>query len=337
MNSNKTVAVLRTSPERLREDIGRALDQEALAGLAPGRRTVLKINGNFNRDYPGSNTSIWFLDGLLGSLRARGFGDLTCVEGDLPEFQAKNMVVETPLGEVMRRNEVPFVAYEQLERDAHEVPLLLEGAQVINVPVLHSHGHAVISCATKNLFGLLPVTRRKYHGILSSKLLELYEHVPCFTIVDGTVGMQGESTRRGDPVRCDLVMAGWDCLTLDVVAARVMGFPPESVPLLEEATRRGLLHGSGVPIVGDYAAENVPNYRFELKLGAVRRVANFIMHTPLQMHLERFFQLTDPVRVAWHRVNHARKRESLASGPWMAYAEAHAQSTKATLVPQSTR
>jgi uncharacterized protein (DUF362 family) len=329
MSSNKAVVVLRTAPERLQQDIGRALDHAAVAGLEPSRRTVLKINGNFNIDYPGSNTSAWFLDGLLAELRHRGFGDLACIEGDLPEFQAKDMVVDTPLGEVMQGREVPFVAFEQLERDAHELPRLLEGAQVINVPVLHSHGHAVISCATKNLFGLLPVTRRKYHGILSSKLLELYANVPCFTIVDGTVGMQGESTRRGDPVRCDLVLAGWDCLTIDVVAARVMGFPPESVPLLSEAARRALLDTSGVPVVGDFASENVPNYRFELRLGAIRRVANLIMHTPLQMHLERFFKLTDPVRVAWHRVNHLRRRGGLASGPWMAYAEALAAARKA--------
>jgi hypothetical protein len=53
------------------------------------------------------------------------------------------------------------------------------------------------------------------------------------------------------------------------------------------------------------------------------------MHTPLQMHLERFFKLTDPVRVAWHRVNHLRRRGGLASGPWMAYAEALAAARKA--------
>ncbi|MEM3523937.1 MAG: hypothetical protein QXS04_05095 [Thermoproteota archaeon] len=46
-------------------------------------KTLIKINANYDRVYPGCNTSLWFLDALLLALKKLGFNNLAVVEGDL--------------------------------------------------------------------------------------------------------------------------------------------------------------------------------------------------------------------------------------------------------------
>ncbi len=315
----KTVLALKTSPATLRDDIDRSFAEEPLRGLDPDRPTWVKVNGNFNLAYPGSNTSLWFVRALLEVLRARRFRLTTIVEGDLPEFRAEDMAVSTGLLDTLKPFAVPFLSYERLPRDDRGLPRALSEVQLLNTPVFHTHGHAVISCATKNLFGLLPVDRRKYHAKLSDKLLELARHVPCVTLVDGTVGLEGESTRRGDPVRCDLLLAGDDVLAVDVVAARVMGFSPQEVPLLAMAFERGVIAESDVTVAGDGSTSNLGRKRFHLEIGRVRRLAIWLHG--LDIDTEPVWAATDPLRVLWHRLNFRRKQARLASGPWKEYAE----------------
>jgi uncharacterized protein (DUF362 family) len=309
------VTVLKTSPQSLATDVDRAFTSPALAALDPARPTWIKVNGNFNIAYPGSNTSLWFLRALLTVLRDRGFSTVTVVEGDLPEFRAENMAVQTGLQALVDGFRVPFLSYEKLPRDENELPRALAEVQLLNTPVFHTHGNAVISCATKNLFGLLPRDRRKFHGKLSEKLLDLAAQVPCATLVDGTVGLEGESTRRGDPVRCDLLIAGGDLLAIDVIAAKIMGFTPEDIPLLSMAAERSLLPQ---PVVGgDVGDETLPRTRFKLEVGKIHKLAVGLAR--LNLDLEKLFALTDPVRVTWHRLNYRRKKARLASGPWRDY------------------
>ncbi len=312
-----SVLALATSPKTLGADIERCFAHPSLGALDPSRPTWIKVNGNFNIAYPGSNTSNWFLRALLSVLRDRGFRLVTVVEGDLPEFRAEDMAEKTGLDEVLRPFAVPFLSYERLPRDARELPTALREVQLLNTPVFHTHGHAVISCATKNLFGILPVDRRKYHGRLSEKLIELAELIPCATLVDGTVGLEGESTRRGDPVRTDMLLAGSDVLALDVVAARVMGFAPEAVPLLKLAIERGKVSVGDVSIEGDLALDRPSDRKFRLEIGRIRRLAIWLHK--IDIDTEPLWAMTDPVRVLWHRLNFRRKKAQLKQGAWMEY------------------
>ncbi|MFO0589664.1 MAG: DUF362 domain-containing protein [Polyangiaceae bacterium] len=325
MNESRTpppeVTVHRTSPSALTGDVDRLFEACAAPALDRHRPVWIKVNGNFNIAYPGSNTSPWFLRALLASLRDRGYRDVTVVEGDLPEFRAEDMARSTGLAALLEKFGVPFVSYERMPRDEFELPRALADVQLLNTPVFHTHGHATISCATKNLFGLLPVTRRRYHTILSDKLLELAALVPCVTLVDGTVGLEGESTRRGDPVRCDLLVGGRDPVAIDVVAARLMGFDPESVPLLRMALDVGRVT-LDVPVRGDFEAKALPAQRFVLTLGRIRKTVHWL--TDHGVDVDPLLALTDGLRATWHRVNYRQKKRKLAEGPWREYESAGA-------------
>jgi len=324
--SSRSVVLCRTGPRRLREDLERVLALAGAERLDPARRTLIKFNGNVKRYYPGSNTSRWFLDALLGILHDRGFRDVSLIEGDLPQFTVEEMLRHTALDRVLARHGVRCINYEHLPRKDH-LPLLLEDAQVLNTPTMHTHGFAVVSCATKNLFGLLPVDRWRHHPALSATLLDLAARVATFTVVDGTVSMYGDSTRTGTPLRTDLLGAGWDTLAVDVVAAKVLGFSLEQVPLLALARQRGLT-GPRAEVIGDFAWETLPDFHVPFTRGAARRLSMWLEGLSGDGVLPRFtsrllhqplFRLYAGAVGLYVELNYLRNRRMLRSGPWREY------------------
>src|SRR5213592_1341130 len=302
-----SVVLCRTGPGRLRADLERVLVLAGAERLDPARRTLIKFNGNVKRFYPGSNTSRWFLDALLGILHDRGFRDVSLIEGNLPQFTVEEMLAHTTLDRVLARHGVRCINYEHLPRK-EGLPRLLEGAQVLNTPTMHTHGFAVVSCATK-------------------KLLDLAARVPTFTVVDGTVSMYGDSTRTGTPLRTDLLGAGWDNLAIDVVAAKVLGFSLEQVPLLALARQRGLT-GPRAEVIGDFGWETLPDFHVPFRRGAARRLSMWLEGLSGDGVLPRFtsrllhqplFRLYAGAVGLYVELNYLRNRRMLRSGPWREY------------------
>jgi len=318
------VLIYNTSPKTLKNDVEMVLKEVRLKDCYnEEKRTLIKVNANYDRFYPGCNTSTWFLDALLLALKKFGFCNLACVEGDLKLQPAEKTMQATGLKDILERHRVPFMNLDKCFRGTDELPAEVRESQLINVPVIHTHTFAVISCACKNLFGLLPVDREKYHNELSEKLLELYMKVrPCFTIVDGTVGLDGGSMRMGNPRRLDLIIAGWDPLTVDMVASKIMGFPYDRVPLLKLAEKQGLLEA---PIVrGNFNEyEKLPCFNFKYKES---RVAKFDLWLRRNRALGRFFKynsildrLAHKSRRAILSLNYFLKKGKILNGEWVEY------------------
>jgi len=327
------VFVCNTSPTTLRKDVERILELSRLTRYYDTEKTTLiKINANYDRSYPGCNTSTWFLDALLSALKKLGFTDLTVVESDLKLQLAEMTIRVIGIKEVLEKHRIPFMNLEGCSRGKDELPFLVHEAQMINVPVVHTHTFAVISCASKNLFGLLPVYREKYHNELSERLLEIMRCVnPCFTIVDGTVGQEGGSMRMGNPRRLDLILAGWNPLTIDVVATKIMGFSTDNIPLLKLAKARGLV--KEIIIKGDYASESLPIFNFKYKASKVAHLDLWLRRDFLTRWLFKYNSIPD--RLAQHSrkllllVNYKIKGKRIFNGPWMEYHTALTYNTDA--------
>jgi len=324
--SQNEVFVYTTSPATLKKDIEWILEKSRLTKCYDAKKkTLIKINANYDRNYPGCNTSTWFLDALLTALRKLGFTDLTAVEGDLKLQPAKRTIRVIGVKEVLEKHNIPFLPLEGCPRGKDELPFLIHEAQIINVPVIHTHTFAVISCASKNLFGLFPVNREKYHNELSKKLLELVQSVnPCFTIVDGTVGQEGSSMRMGDPKRLDLILSGWNPLAIDVVVAKIMGFSMAAVPLLRLAKEKRLLPKS-ITVTGDYNWENLPIYYFKYKKPILSRLDLWLRRnvvTKVFFEYKSFLdQLAQRTRRTYLSIKFHYKKKKLYSGPWMLYSQ----------------
>ncbi|MBQ8402495.1 MAG: DUF362 domain-containing protein, partial [Clostridia bacterium] len=135
-----------------------------------------------------------------------------------------------------------------------------------------THGLTGLSCAVKNLFGLVPgVEKFAMHAAypkieeFSDMLVDITEYIrgkmPYMVLCDGIVGMEGNGPTHGTPVESGVLLASCSPYALDTVAEHIIGC---TVPVvhLDKAAERGLIHGRDwqtVPILTDTA---VPGYHF---------------------------------------------------------------------------
>ena len=67
---------------------------------------------------------------------------------------------------------------------------------------------------------------------------------PHLSVIDGTVGMEGNRPIAGTPIELGAVVAGTDFLAADTVAAHLMGFPIEEIGYLHYCRLAGMGAGS---------------------------------------------------------------------------------------------
>ncbi len=150
----------------------------------------------------------------------------------------------------------------------------LDGADaIINFCKLKSHGMMGLSCAVKNMFGVVPGTMKpEYHyrfpdhAVFADMIVDLNEYFHTkvvLNICDAVVGMEGNGPTAGDPRHIGALLASRSPYHLDLAAAELIGMKKENVPTLEAAYLRGLAPATlqEVEIIGDAAALCVPDYK----------------------------------------------------------------------------
>jgi len=319
----ETVYIFKTSPYTLESDVEKVLNISDFQKLDPKKKTFIKINANYDRDWPGCNTSGWFLDALLRSLRRKGFKNLAVIEGDLKLQPASRTIKAIGIDRILEKYRVPFLNTEALERGSNELPVVLKKVQFISTPVLHTHTHAnaIISCASKNLFGLLPIYREKYHTKLPQKILELGTRVRVFTIVDGTVGLDGGSMRLGMWKRTNLILAGWNPVAVDIVAVQIMGFSIADIPYLALAKKKDLI--PALAIKGNFTQSNIPSYNFIWKKSRLAVLDLRLRENKLTgkfFEYDSFFdRLANRSRRLYISLVYRMKKRKVLEGSWKEY------------------
>ena len=143
-----------------------------------------------------------------------------------------------------------------------KIPEIYIGKNIIHLPTFKTHGHTGakggdfdesnpeaeggITCAMKNAFGGLLTKRRHFsHQYMSEVLVDLLIiqkqiHPNIMAIVDGTVAGDGGGPRCMVPKIKNVIMAGYDQVAVDTVAASMMGFKPLKLPFIKLAHDEGL-------------------------------------------------------------------------------------------------
>ncbi|MDD3119164.1 MAG: DUF362 domain-containing protein, partial [Victivallales bacterium] len=114
--------------------------------------------------------------------------------------------------------------------------LLLSCDVFINVPVLKNHGGAKLTCAMKNLMGVV-WDRRFYHRNDLGRCIAdfLTYRKPDLNVVDAYRIMKTNGPRGIGPGDVELkkqLLLSSDILAIDVAAARIIGYDPESISYL---------------------------------------------------------------------------------------------------------
>jgi uncharacterized protein (DUF362 family) len=265
------VAVVRTRPETVLEDIGRAMRladyQQALPAGVP---VLLKINISWQHWYPACSTSPWQLEGVIRALQGDGY------TGIIPA-QNGTVVVDPYVGEVNNKHKpvldkyglkslyldvpptrwVPYkprgemLVLDKIFPEGITIPEPLPGKSIIHLPTMKTHVFTTITGAMKNAFGgLLNRKRHWTHAVIHETLVDLLTiqkevHPGIFAVMDASFAGDGPGPRAMRWHTPGLLLASADQVAIDAIAARIMGFDPLSIPFIRMAHERGL--GCGDP------------------------------------------------------------------------------------------
>lgn len=125
----------------------------------------------------------------------------------------------------------------------------LEADRVINLPKLKTHGMMTMTCSVKNLFGaVVGAAKAAWHlkagedrDMFARMLLEIYLlRKPDLNIVDAIVAMEGDGPGSGDPREVGLLIAGVNPVSVDVIAAEVLGIPKRLLYVERAAEKMGI-------------------------------------------------------------------------------------------------
>lgn len=126
---------------------------------------------------------------------------------------------------------------------------VLNADLVINLPKLKTHAMMNLTCAVKNLFGIVPGERKaEVHSLHSSydnfanAILDISNSVKNqFTIVDAIDSMEGNGPNSGISRHTGLVLASYSQFELDYIATKLIKLKLEDSYTVKNSIERGLL------------------------------------------------------------------------------------------------
>jgi uncharacterized protein (DUF362 family) len=218
------------------------------------------------------------------------FGIVPIPEGPMPLFREVEKVFGLPDYDALRKLGVRFIDLSREKKrwlnltpnkilDKIRIPEdLYENATLVDVPVLKSHGITTVTLGLKNLYGLIPSphVRSRLHDTISSVLSDLAElFSSIFTVIDGSIGMEGPASCFGAPAERNLMFASEDIVAADSVATKVMGYNPGTIGHIVEGAKRGLGNLDDVEVKGESVEEVTRRFNTEaqLPLQIVKKVA----------------------------------------------------------------
>jgi uncharacterized protein (DUF362 family) len=311
------VAVLKTSPATILEDINRLMHVAGFeAALAKDRTTILKDNISWHFPYLSANTTPWQLEGTIRTLQGEGYKELVAVHNNTvvtDPYRGEKFNKLDPLYRKygvserynFKREDIQWIPYTpkakmhvlyKIYPEGLRVPEFFVGKNIVHLPTVKTHIYTTTTGAMKNAFGGLLNTRRYYtHSWIHETLVDLLAiqkeiHSGIFAVMDGTVCGNGPGPRTMIPVEKDYLLASADQVAIDAVSAKMMGFDPLSIKYIRMAHEDGL--GTGDPREIEVVGENISGVNFGFTVGdnLASYVGDALWFSPLKIFQRLFFQ-----------------------------------------------
>ncbi len=282
-----TIAILRTF-DGIEEAAHRVIEQiGGMASVLKGAKiAILKPNFVAGRAAEtGSTTSFALLKAVAEEVHACGAEPVLC---EMPGTEFDREATYTILGVEQFCHEYGIrILRIDPEGDEHDwvavrpegakklrrfhVPRILNEARLINLPVLKTHVVSTMTLGMKNPMGILPrPDRRSMHTLgIDQCIVDLNLGIkPDLTIIDGSVGQDGEGPLYGDKADLQVLVAGRNSLAVDLVCCQLVGVKPRAIPHLKLALEQigkpsWTLAGEDVGVIKKFRLPAVkPIYRF---------------------------------------------------------------------------
>ncbi|MBN1341192.1 MAG: DUF362 domain-containing protein [Phycisphaerae bacterium] len=238
-----------------------------------GKRILLKPNlVETDLGQPHINTSPAVVAAAIESFRRLDAADVVVAEGQGHRRDSWLVLDESGMGRAIEEVAATFVdlnhdefaavdnagTWTSLEK-LHLPKTLLQADWVVSMPKLKTHHWAGVTCAMKNLFGVMPgivygwPKNVLHHQGINKSILDINATVkPSLAIVDGIIGMEGDGPIMGTPKAANCLILGRNAASVDATATRIMGLNPYAVGYLIGASGRlGAIHESNISQRGE--------------------------------------------------------------------------------------
>lgn len=230
----------------------RLLEETDLASLIGDRKKRIGIKPNLVVPSPaefGGTTHPEVVAGIVEYLQENRFQNIIIVEGSWVGDRTADAYRYCGYKELCEQYNVPFVDGQKQKWHAADcagmklniIDTVDEIDFLINVPVIKGHCQTKMTCALKNLKGLLPNSEKsRFHRMgLHKPIAHLQKGIrQDFIVVDHICG-DLDFEEGGNPVVRNCVMAALDPVLVDSYACSLLHYTPDDVPYVRMAEKLG--------------------------------------------------------------------------------------------------
>ena len=231
----------------------------------------------------GATTHPELLAGTIEYLQGHGFRNIVIMEGSWVGCMTEYAFRTAGYDRVCREYDVPFVdlqndTFREYDCAGMKIKICdrpMKAGYVINMPVLKGHCQTTVTCALKNMKGIIPNSeKRRFHTLgLHKPIAHLNVMAPRgFILVDNICG-DLDFEEGGNPVQMDRILGVWDPVLCDAFVCESMGYEVDDVPYIRLAEKLGI--GTADTSVADVIRLNEPSVkssRFRMT-GRVKKLA----------------------------------------------------------------
>ncbi len=250
MNHNTIWSTYGSNPKAMAKAV---LTAAGVADSIPSRSALIGIKPNLVLASVAENGATTHPDialGIIEYLRENGFENLCLLEGAWVGARTKDAADVCGYTDLARHTGVPFI---DTQKDA-STPRSCGGMEIricnsalkldylINVPVMKGHCQTRMTCALKNMKGLIPnAEKRRFHTLgLHKPIAHLSAGLKSdFVLVDAICG-DLDYEEGGSPVQRDQVFGTYDPVLCDAYACTQLGYRLEDVPYIGIAAKLGV-------------------------------------------------------------------------------------------------
>ncbi len=313
--SKSKVAILKVNSDTVLNDYEKLCNLANIKkALSSSSTTILKDNITWHNLFPGVNTTPWQLEGTIQSLKSNGFNDLVAVHNHtvvtIPEKGEKDLKFlpiykkfDIPVLFNFKDEHMKWIKYKpkfktlalhKIFPDGISIPDYFIGKNIVQMPTVKTHSYTTYTGALKNAFGGLLNRNRHYtHTWINETLVDLLAigreiHTGMFATMDGTTAGSGPGPRTVFPHDKNIILASEDQVSIDSVAATIMGFNWRDLPCiaLSHEHKLGIGDPRDIEIVGDQSAAK-ENWHFEVGTNFATGAGRLLwMDSPLK-HLQK--------------------------------------------------
>lgn len=252
---------------------------EGLAAIGIGRQQIrgkrILLKPNLVETAPGQphiNTHSAMVVAAAEAFRRLDAGQVIVAEGQGHRRDSLLVLEESGMGRELDETNLSFVDLNHDEfapvsnaglktslRELYLPRTLLDADWVVSMPKLKTHHWTGVTCAMKNMFGVMPgivygwPKNVLHHEGIFESIYDIAATVkPSLAIVDGIIGMEGDGPIMGTPKPTGCIIVGRNAPSVDATATRIMGLNPYGIGYLTAASGKlGPIHEHNIAQRGE--------------------------------------------------------------------------------------